>query len=128
MNWMATDEALKIIADRINSRDWWVFACLSHDALVFIQSIELRFYSGKNSAGFEAMMLSKSADEVLMAPVFFARKDLLSPEELAKAFDNPTVTPQVLSERDVIGLSAESMVFCLWLDKELVKRNLLKGA
>lgn len=126
MNLWTQDEALRYLADRIKSREWWVFFACDPADIAVVSRIENQFYS--DAAGTDFELIVANLKEVPFASVFLAKKTRLSPEQLATIMrDCPVEFPRGtrltaahLRDRDVVSIGKRGCLAAVKFNELLV--------
>lgn len=124
MNLKTMDEVARLINERLDSKEWWVFVA-SHDlGAAFLEHIEETYYSDDKNIDFELSMAFG-----FMSPLTafaMAKKKHMSAHELAGLMnlhlegsdDEKAATEDELAKRDILFLGIDPAMldqFSLWL-------------
>ena len=98
---LGVEEARQEVRAKARSRRWWIFLPQDERGHGWVSALEETFYSGRKSAGFEAMLGPYGA-------ISFGLKRYALPRQMA-AFLHQAVS--ALQQHDVIALGAEGADF-----------------
>lgn len=82
-------DGLRLVKERLDSREWWLLAVANLEAFMFLSRIEERFYSGEDNRWFHIVNVIWPTPEAPVLALATAAKSCMTATELAAASGFP---------------------------------------